>query len=172
MKIQISILLLFIILSASEQLNAQNNTNCDSPECHQFDFWVGNWKAVWQDTSGNNFEGKNSINKILDGCVIMENFDGNPGIDFKGKSFSVYNKKTKTWQQTWVDSQGGYMLFTGGMQNDKMILSREVETKKGKVLQRMVFYDITEDSFNWNWESSRDNGMNWKLNWEIHYTRD
>ncbi len=172
MKIQISILLLFVILLVLGNIKAQSSSNCDSTECHQFDFWIGNWKAVWQDSSGNKFEGKNSVNKILDDCVIMENFDGNPGIDFTGKSFSVYNQKTKTWQQTWVDSQAGYMLFTGRIQDDKMILSREVETKKGKVLQRMVFFNITEDSFDWNWEASVDDGMNWQLNWQIHYSRD
>ena len=172
MKMQISILLIFLLLPVSENLKAQSSSNCDSPECHQFDFWIGSWKAVWQDSSGNRYEGKNSIDKVLDDCVIMENFDGNPGIDFKGKSFSVYNKKTKTWQQTWVDSNSGYMLFSGRMQNDKMILSREVETENGKVLQRMVFYNITKDSFDWNWEASIDNGLNWKLNWQIHYSKD
>lgn len=160
-----------IIQTGFNQLLAQGNSNCNSPECNQFDFWVGNWNAVWYDSSGTKYSGNNTINKILGGCVIAENFDGNPGVNFMGKSFSVYNKKKKIWEQTWVDSQGSYMLFTGGMNNDKMILSREVNTKKGSVQQRMVFYNITEKSFDWNWEMSLDKGKNWELNWQIHYKR-
>jgi Protein of unknown function (DUF1579) len=169
-----NLILLVLFISSIFLTNSlgQNKSNCDSAECHQLDFWVGNWKATWQDSSGNVYEGTNHVEKILGDCVIMENFNGNPGIEYTGKSFSVYNQKTKTWQQTWVDSQGGYMLFTGGIQDNKMILSREVKTNNGKVLQRMVFYNITENSFDWNWEASTDNGNAWKLNWQIHYSRN
>ena len=162
---------LLLIHITTNQLFAQNRSNCDCAECNQFNFWVGNWKATWQDSSGNNYTGSNTINKILNGCVIEENFNGNPAISYKGKSFSVYNKNKKIWEQTWVDSRGNYMLFTGGMQDDKMILSRKVVKNNSTILQRMVFYDIVDKSFNWNWESSGDEGMNWKINWSIHYTR-
>jgi len=57
------------------------------------------------------------------------------------------------------------------MKGNKMILSREVETKKGTIMQRMVFYNITDKSFDWNWEASVDHGKNWQLNWMIHYSR-
>ena len=149
------------------QDNNQTKSNCDCEGCHQFDFWIGKWK----DKNGNLIEGTNNVNSILDGCVIEENFDGNPAADFRGKSFSVYNHNHNTWQQTWVDNQGFYMLFSGGMENDKMILSRKVETTDGPLIQRMVYQDIKKDSFNWNWESSINNGKSWKLNWKIKYLR-
>ena len=171
MKSILTLSILFLFCSNSANLFTQNNSNCDCSECSQFDFWVGKWNAAWQDSSGKSYMGKNIINKILDGCVIAENFDGNPGINFTGKSFSVYDRKQNVWKQTWVDSQGGYMLFTGGMKGNKMILSREVESKKGSIVQRMVFYNITDKSFDWNWEASIDYGKNWQLNWQIHYTR-
>lgn len=171
MKTILVLSFLLVAHTGFNQLLAQDGSNCDCIECHQFDFWIGSWNASWQDSSGNDYSGSNTINKILDGCVIAENFDGNPGINFTGKSFSVYNKRKKIWEQTWVDSQGSYMLFTGGMNDNKMILSREVETKKGIVQQQMIFYKITEKSFDWNWEVSIDNGKNWQLNWLIHYTK-
>ena len=171
MKTMMILSFLMIFQTGFNQLLAQGNSNCNCTECNQFDFWVGNWKAVWQDSSGTEYSGNNKINKILGGCVIAENFDGNPGVDFTGKSFSVYNKKKKIWEQTWVDSNGGYMLFTGGMQDDKMILSRTVNTQKGTILQRMVFYNITSESFDWNWEASLDNGINWQLNRLIDYKK-
>jgi hypothetical protein len=149
----------------------KNYLNVIVPECHQFDFWIGKWKVEWKNQDSTTSEGINIVNSILDGCVIEENFDGNPGMNFRGKSLSVYSHNLKTWQQTWVDTEGFYMLFTGGIQDEKMILSRTVETTKGRLSQRMIFYNIQNDSFDWNWESSTDNGKNWKLNWKIKYSR-
>ena len=63
------------------------------------------------------------------------------------------------------------MVFTGGMENEKMILSRKITRHEKEIVQRMVFYNISKDEFDWNWESSEDNGENWKLNWKIHYSR-
>jgi hypothetical protein len=126
---------------------------------------------VWENQDSTISEGTNIVNSILDGYVIEENFDGNPGMDFRGKSLSVYNHKHKTWQQTWVDNEGFYTLFTGGIQDDKMILSRTVQTTKGTLTQRMIFFNIQKDSFDWNLESSTDSGQNWKLNWKTRYTR-
>jgi len=38
-------------------------------------------------------------------------------------------------------------------------------------MQRMVFSEIRNDSFLWNWESSADNGKTWKNNWKINYKK-
>jgi len=149
-----------------------NNKVCSSPEASQFDFWLGEWKAEWENSDGSKCEGRNIINKILGSCVIEENFNGSPGNDLIGKSFSVYNPSKKLWQQTWVDNYGGYMIFTGKFEQDKMILSREVQNSEGKIIkQRMIFYNISENSFEWNWEKSENNGISWELSWKIHYSR-
>lgn len=173
---KIKYLIIFVISclltpSLSAQNENQDSSKCDCTECHQFDFWIGEWKVEWENPDGTISDGTNLVNSILNGCVIEENFDGNPGMDFRGKSFSVYNHNQKIWQQSWVDDTGGYMVFTGGMENNTMILSRTLETSKGPLLQRMIFYNIQKDSFDWNWETSSDNGENWKLNWKIRYTR-
>jgi hypothetical protein len=144
---------------------------CSSPEASQFDFWIGEWNVEWLNTDSIIAEGTNNVKSILGSCVIEENFSGKPGVNFMGKSFSVYNPVKKMWQQTWVDDQGGYMVFTGGMEDNKMILSRKISRDDKKLIQRMVFYNISKDEFDWNWESSKDNGVTWKLNWKIHYSR-
>ena len=56
------------------------------------------------------------------------------------------------------------MLFTVGMRDGKMILSRKVVKNNSTIMQRMVFYNLTDKSLNWNWESSADGGMNWQVN--------
>ena len=63
------------------------------------------------------------------------------------------------------------MVFTGGMENNKMILSRKIRRNDKELIQRMVFYNISKDEFDWNWESSEDSGKTWKLNWKLIYSR-
>ena len=140
---------------------------CSSPEAGQFDFWVGKWDLTW----GEDGKGTNSIEKIMDGCVIQENFDGTPSIKLKGTSVSTFSKQLGKWQQTWVDNSGGYLDFVGGFQDGKMILSRQLVRDDKKLMQRMVWFNISENEFDWNWESSEDDGATWKILWSIHYKR-
>ncbi len=167
------VMLLLSVLSLSYSIShAQSNEKpCSLPEASHFDFWVGEWIAEWKDTDGNIQSGSNTITKGFDGCVIEENFSTSDNT-FIGRSLSMYNPLKKIWQQTWVDNSGSYLDFTGGMDSDKMILWRKAVNKAGKeITQRMVFTDITKDSFTWNWESSTDDGKTWILNWQILYTR-
>ncbi len=162
------------ILYLSIPILAQDDDSqkpCSSLESTQFDFWIGEWKVEWQNTDSTKAEGSNIVTSILGSCVIEENFSGKPGVDFMGKSFSVYNPAKQIWEQTWVDDQGGYMVFTGGMENNKMILSRKIRKKEKELIQRMVFYNISKDDFYWNWESSEDSGKTWTLIWKLIYTR-
>ncbi len=145
--------------------------NCSAPEASQFDFWIGSWEGSWQNENGVTENGTNVISKILGSCVVEENFSTDDK-SFIGKSVTVYNSYKKTWQQTWVDNSGAYLDFTGGMEGDKMVMSRKALKKDGSTtLSRMVFYDITKNDFQWNWESSVDDGKTWTLLWKIHYVR-
>lgn len=139
---------------------------------NDLDFWVGDW--TMEGRSRTSFEkdeytdGKceNTIEKRQDGKVIHENFrtDG-----FTGESWSVFQPQTKTWRQTWVDNGGSYLLFEGGRVDNKIILNM-TNAPKG-VQARMVFSDIKDNSFVWNWEQSRDEGKSWVLMWELRYKR-
>jgi hypothetical protein len=67
----------------------------------QFDFWLGDWNVTWPDGRGTN-----RVRKVLDGKVILEEFDGKPDIDLEGMSVSTYDAEQRRWLQTWVDSRG------------------------------------------------------------------
>jgi len=153
-------------LSCLQPLMAQS---CTAPECRQFDFWIGEWELSWTDKEGNPVTGKNTIKAILDSCVIQEEFTGP---SFRGMSVSVYNLRESIWQQTWVDNNGGYLDFTGGFTDGKMVFSRTADLPNGQRLQRMTWYNITTDSLDWDWEISDDNGVTWNLAWRIHYRRE
>ena len=141
---------------------------CQAPEAGQFDFWLGEWDLTW----GEDGKGRNVITRVLGDCVIEENFDGTPSTPLVGRSYSVYNVRTGRWHQTWVDNQGGYLDFVGGLGSEgRMILSRDAMVEGQPIQQRMVWYNISEDAFDWNWERSDDGGETWQVQWTIRYVR-
>lgn len=140
---------------------------CTAPECSQFDFWLGKWDLIDNDT----VKASNVITKEMDGCMIHERFN-NPAKNYKGESWSMYSPGLKKWQQTWVDNLGTYITLSGVFENGEMTLYTEPHTSNGmKTIKRMVYYNIKKDSFDWRWESSMDDGKTWQENWLIHYKR-
>lgn len=118
--------------------------------------------------------GINKIERVLSDKVIKENFEATGGKlnGYIGKSWSVYDARTGEWKQTWVDNRGGYLDFTGGKDGDKRYFHREAMGPDGEsIRQRMIFYAITENSFIWDWEMSKDEGKSWQLQWRIHYEK-
>ncbi len=139
---------------------------------NQFDFWLGEWKLSW----GEGGRGTNKISKILNGRVIQESFSATPfntqdAPPYQGLSVSTYDESNQLWRQTWVDSQGAYLDFTGTFTDGKMILSRDAILNEKPIQQRMIFYNIQPNSLDWSWERSEDNGRSWTPVWQIKYTR-
>ena len=114
----------------------------------------------------------NSIKRIMDGCVVQENFASLDSTKFRGTSISAFDLNSHHWKQTWVDNQGSYLDFSGEFKDGQMILQREAVAANGnRTLQRMVYKNITANEFDWSWESSADGGKSWQVNWPIHYKR-
>lgn len=130
----------------------------------QFDFWLGEWEVRW----GEDGTGTNHVTRILDDKVIQEDF---LAPDLHGFSFSVYDPERDCWCQTWVDNNGTYLDFTGGFDGGRMVLVRDAVVRGEKCKQRMVWYNIESNRFDWNWERSDDGGQTWRVLWQIQYTR-
>jgi len=141
-------------------------------ETHQFDFWLGSWKCSGEsfDQQGKKTatEAENLVTSELNGHVLHEHFrmDG-----LTGFSFSVYDPTGKKWRQTWVDDQGSFISLTGAFQDGKMTLTTGPNPTNPKRKKRMVFENITPDSFDWNWEGTVDGGQKWDIQWHLHYVR-
>ena len=162
------IILLFVFASVKIFSQPSSVKPCSAAESNQFDFWLGSWNLTYSDT----VHASNVITREQDGCVVYEHFK-DPSSKMTGSSWSVYNPVTKKWQQTWVDNQGGYIVLTGAMQNNEMILYTEPAStpKGGTIKYKMIFYNITAKNFDWSWESTRDEGKTWQAVWKIHYDR-
>jgi hypothetical protein len=133
---------------------------CDARD---FDFWIGEWNVTIKTPKGT-ARGTNSIRPTLAGCVIEEEFHAEgPEEPWSGRSFSRFSDGR--WRQTWVDDQGAYLAFDGGLEGGKMILYGEARRS------RMVFADIRRDGLVWTWEKSADGGATWNLEMTIDYVR-
>ena len=137
-----------------------------------FDFWLGKWNATWSDSAGT-YHATNTITRKMDGHFIHESFEilDGPMKGFKGESFSTLDKQSGQWKQTWIDNQGAYLDFVGKEEGGIKIFERNFVNKAGDTIrQRMRFMNIKTDSFDWDWQRSK-NGAEWKLLWALKYSR-
>lgn len=135
-----------------------------------FDFWIGDWNLTWTNQDGTIGKATNSISKILDEQVLWENFEAEGQNALKGMSHSVYNAKQKTWKQTWVDNQGSHIVLNGAlMQGNPVFITEPAETNHGTIQFRMVFSEISPNSFIWDWQRKTDDA--WESSWKIQYAR-
>ena len=135
----------------------------EQPES-QFDFWLGEWDVTW----GEDGRGTNQVLRIMNNKIIQENFSAP---DLQGMSVSSYDRERGLWCQTWVDNNGGYLDFTGKFDDGRMTLTRDAIVRGEACKQRMIWYNIEEDQFDWNWERSDDGGTTWRVVWQIKYKR-
>lgn len=172
--------LVFLFCTASAFAFAQQNAAakpapdpCVAPEQKQLEFWVGDWDLTWPgEKQGQTDHGTNSIHRSLNGCVVQENFSGGDAMHLRGMSVSLFDTRAGKWKQTWVDNEGEYLDFVGEFKDGQMILARDaVRPDRTKVIQRMVFKNITANEFDWSWEFSKDGGKTWEVQWPIHYKR-
>src|SRR5579872_7270265 len=134
MKIPIALAVLFFTCVAAGQQNqpAAQPRPCSEPEQKQLEFWVGEWDLTWPGNHpGETAHGTNSVRRILDGCIVQENFSGGDAMPLRGQSVSIFDITAGKWKQTWVDNEGGYLDFTGEFKDGQMILAREATRPDG-----------------------------------------
>jgi hypothetical protein len=140
------------------------------PEARQFDFWVGDWDVLM----GGATVGASRIERILNDCVIFENWTSANG--YTGKSFNVYDPDKKRWQQTWVDGTGRITEYYGALRDGNLYYTSEQTTtgpdgKSQHVLGRMTFFNLGPDRVRQLWEQSTDEGKTWTVAFDGLYTR-
>jgi len=139
-----------------------------------FDFWLGDWQVTWKNPDGTTGHARNHVHRILDGEVIEEQFEAEPGPPpvLHGRSLSVLQKATGTWRQAWADNEGSFFSFTAAIDGDKRLFATPLVSDGQQVKgQRMVFHDIARDRFTWDWEGTTDGGKTWTLLWQLQYKR-
>lgn len=140
---------------------------CSTPEHRQFDFWVGDWNV--KDPQGTQ-AGTNLITREFDGCVVQEHWVGARGM--RGGSFNIYSAGTKTWHQSWVDSNGTLLLLEGEFKDGKMQLAGEGPTPLGAKRMHKISWEPRKDgTVRQFWQLSDDGGKTWTVAFDGTYER-
>ena len=96
-----------------------NSRRCDSASDRQFDFFVGEWDVF--DRGGSTKAADVRVDKILDGCVLREDYSDASGL--LGHSLSSFDTKTGQWQQTWVTNRGQLVVIHGVLDGKDLAFS-------------------------------------------------
>ena len=141
---------------------------CSTPGHRQFDFWIGEWTVNRPDGQ---LAGENSIEPILNGCVLKESYHTPTG--YTGQSFNIFDVSRETWHQTWVDVGGALLLLEGGLRDGAMVLEGKTVGEEGEVMQRITWSIVDENPNRVRqlWETSTDAGQSWTVAFDGLYVR-
>lgn len=136
---------------------------CSSSDHHAFDFWIGTWEV----TQNGKPAGINRIDRLLNGCALLENWRGRSGV--RGHSLNFYDAERGLWQQTWVDSTGSSLNLEGGFAEGHMRLS---SLKAGvRAADRITWTPAADGSVRQLWEHTEDGGKTWQVAFDGLYRR-
>lgn len=166
-----------LTLAASTPLDGASQTppqTAPRPSCQgdpayrAFDFWIGDWDVQRTGVARAPIGASSKVEKILDGCVILENWSPPGGVD--GKSFNIYNRFTKQWEQYWVDAGGRITHYFGQFREDgNLYYEADQPAASGKV--RMTFFNQGPDQVRQLGHLSTDGGKTWKVSFDLTYIR-
>lgn len=143
---------------------------CAAEPYRAFDFWVGKWDVR---PNGKDVVVAHSlIERLYNGCAIRENWMplGNAG---GGGSLSNYDSATGDWRQTWVDSSGTRVDFSGGYGGDAMVLTGLWHGVLGPGkdgLVRMTYTRQPGGKVRQLGEVSTDEGKSWAPSFDFIYS--
>ena len=142
---------------------------CAAAEHRQFDFWIGTWDVFGP--AGRQV-GTNRIERIADGCALLEQWTGNGNVT--GKSLNIYDATDGRWHQTWVDNGGTLLMLVGGLVDRSMVMTMSGPAQaagKPAPLQRITWTPAPDGSVRQLWESSSDDGGSWAVVFDGRYVR-
>ena len=140
---------------------------CDSPEHHQFDFWIGDWQVHRPDGA---LAGINRITREYGGCVIHERYATGKG--YSGESLNVYDAARKVWHQTWVDDSGLLLTIEGRWNGKSMVLEGLAPDSSGAMVkQRITWTPNADGTLRQLWESTDAKGA-WTVLFDGKYTKN
>jgi hypothetical protein len=90
---------------------------CDTPQHHQFDYWVGDWQVFNADTQ--QLVAVDRVEKHSEGCIVQQNLTfvtdmyRRPGVNYRLAGIGVNRFDGEAWLQIWADNQWGAIVLRG-----------------------------------------------------------
>lgn len=125
---------------------------CCQGHYQDFSFWLGDW--VVYDTADTQI-GQNLILSLQDKCAMQENWESS---NSTGTSYNYYNSTDSTWNQVWIDNQGGSLVLKGNLQDGAMVLRSElVKTPRAEYFNKVTWTPMEDGSVLQLWEFVDEN---------------
>lgn len=125
------------------------------------DFWIGDWTVT---NPQGQTAGTSRIEKVVDGCAILENWTDTHG--GSGKSFTSYDAMTKHWDQHWVGSGGAVTEYLGSAHDGAIVMIASGPTGS----TRLTFSKLPDGKVRQLFEGSTDGGATWTIGADLTYT--
>jgi tetratricopeptide (TPR) repeat protein len=135
-------------------------------ESRMFDFWVGDWDVK---TPLGQPAGQSSIQLLLEGCTLLENWTDSQGGG--GKSLNSYNADIGQWQQFYTDQYGRVTEYRSSEWIDGTLRFSATMLTPRKRLMHMMFKQINPDLVRQWGEVSVDDGKTWSPSFDLYYHR-
>jgi hypothetical protein len=162
-----------LLIALAAPAAAQVPAGCDTPESHQFDFWVGKWEV--HPNGADKIIAHSLIEKKYAGCAIRENWMPlGKELGGGGGSLSLYEPRLKQWRQTWVDSSGTRVDLDGGFADGVMSITGNWAGFAGPGKDALVRmnYQLQPDGQVRQWaQSSTDGGKTWTPAFDFLYRK-
>jgi hypothetical protein len=121
---------------------------CCGPEHDQFDFWTGHWTVY---DSLDQVVGTNRITKSQKNCLLMEHWTS--ANNSTGTSYNYFMKSDSTWNQVWVDDQGGVLELKGNFTGNVMVLKSDpLKRTNGAVYYHRITWEPVGKEVIQTWE--------------------
>ena len=148
----------------------RNAKPCEAdPDFRKFDFWIGEWDVQQTGVPRAPQGAFSRVERILGGCVLLENWEPG-GFGPSGKSFNIYNKATKQWEQFWSDASGRITHYKGVFRDDGA-LYYEADQFGTNNKVRMTFFNQGPDQVRQLGHLSTDGGKTWSVSFDLTYIR-
>jgi hypothetical protein len=139
-----------------------------------FDFWIGDWTVTNVDGSR---AGENRVERILDGCAVIEHWHGVDAGD-DGISLFSYDAARQSWEQVWVTQDTSrpnglkHQKLTGILYANALRFEGRIALRNGKtILGRTTLTPWLDGRVRQTIENSNDGGKTWKIAFDAYYNR-
>jgi hypothetical protein len=159
---------------------------CGEAPARAFAFWVGDWnirqQILREDGTYLELPAKTSVTVALDGCALIEHWEGEVQFFWEGmqkpesmKAISVraYEPQTRKWYIHSMDTRSRRFdtPYVGDFADSRGEFYREWSTPAGTQIGRIVFSNVSADSLHWSLAVSSDGRQSWTTLWIMEMRR-
>ena len=157
-----------VLLAAAPVAMAAEGNCATNPHNRALDYWLGDWSVRGPGaapTAGS------QVSLALDGCVVVESWDGGRG--HRGENVLAYSVDDKSWHGLFADNEGRVHVFVDGRVDEgSAIFSAPSRGPNGEtILNRVEINCLGPDRVEQVWKKSTDNGVTWSIEFHGEYFR-